>query len=108
MLRLLAEHGQIEPGYVVEEIRKQLPAIEKQLPTSAFDDGPPGALRATVTTLVALAATVRDLMSLDSWRIIRQMNDDFRPTPGRDGFLDLLDKIDVLLVQLAALRRRDR
>src|SRR4051812_17611677 len=102
LLRLLAEQGQIEPGYVVEEIRKQLPSIEKQLPTSAFDEGPPNALRATVTSLVSLAATVRDLMSLDSWRIIRQMNEDFRPTPGRHGFLDLLDKIDLLLVQLAA------
>jgi uncharacterized circularly permuted ATP-grasp superfamily protein/uncharacterized alpha-E superfamily protein len=102
LLRLLAEHGQIEPGYVVEEIRKQLPAIEKQLPKSAFDDGPPGALRATVTSLVTLAATVRELMSLDMWHTIRQMGEDFRPTPGRDGFLDLLDKIDLLLVQLAA------
>jgi uncharacterized alpha-E superfamily protein len=41
-------------------------------------------------------------MSLDSWRTVRQMDEDFRPTPGRDGFLDLLDKIDVLLIQLAA------
>ena len=49
LLRMLAEQGQIEPGYVVEEIRAQLPAIEKQLPKSAFDDGPPAALRATVT-----------------------------------------------------------
>jgi uncharacterized alpha-E superfamily protein len=87
---------------VVEEIRQQLPAIEKQLPTAAFDNGPPNALRATVSSLASLGATVRDLMSLDSWRIIRQMNDDFRPTPGRHGFLDLLDKIDMLLVQLAA------
>jgi uncharacterized circularly permuted ATP-grasp superfamily protein/uncharacterized alpha-E superfamily protein len=102
LLRLLAEHGQIEPGYVVEEIRKQLPAIEKQLPKSAFDDSPPGALRTTVNSLVSLAATVRELMSLDMWRTIRQMSEDFRPTPGRDGFLDLLDKLDVLLVQLAA------
>jgi uncharacterized alpha-E superfamily protein len=102
LLRLLAEQGQIEPGYVVEEIRKQLPSIEKQLPTSAFDEGPPNALRATVTSLVSLASTVRDLMSLDSWRIIHQMNDDFRPSAGRHSFLDLLDKIDMLLVQLAA------
>jgi uncharacterized alpha-E superfamily protein len=87
---------------VVDEIRQQLPSLEKQLPTSAFDDGPPGALRATVTSLVTLAATVRDLMSLNSWRIIREMNDDFRPTPGRSGFLDLLEKIDVLLVHLSA------
>src|SRR4051812_8644378 len=102
LLRLLAEHGQIEPGYVVDEIRKQLPAIEKQLPKSAFDDTPPGALRNTVNSLVSLAATVRELMSLDMWRTIRQMSEDFRPTPGREGFLDLLDKLDVLLVQLAA------
>lgn len=102
LLRLLAEHGQIEPGYVVEGIRQQLPAIEKQLPAAAFDEGPPNALRATVTSLVSLAATVRDLMSLDSWRIIRQINDEFRPTAGRPCFLDLLDKVDALLVQLAA------
>ncbi len=102
LLRVLAEHGQIEPGYVVEEIRKQLPAIEKQLPKSAFDDSPPGALRTTVNSLVGLAATVRELMSLDMWRTIRQMSEDFRPTPGRAGFLDLLDKLDLLLVQLAA------
>jgi uncharacterized alpha-E superfamily protein len=102
LLRLLAQHGQIEPGYVVDEIRKQLPAIEEQLPKLAFDDYPPGALRATVSELVALASAVRDLMSLDMWRTIWQMGEDFRPAAGRDGFLDLLDKIDVLLIQLAA------
>src|SRR5262249_42787789 len=41
-------------------------------------------------------------MSLDSWRIIRQMDEEFRPTPGRDPFLDMLDKLDVLLMHLAA------
>lgn len=102
LLRVLAEQGQIEPGYVVEGIRQRLPAIEKQLPASVFDNTLSGALRATVTSLVTLAATVRDLMSLDTWRIIRQMDEDLRPTPGRDPFLDMLDKIDVLLVQLAA------
>lgn len=102
LLRILAEQGQIEPGYVVDEIRPQLPAIEKQLPKSAFEEISPGALRATVTALASLAATVRDLMSLDSWRVIRQMDEDFHPTPGRDGFLDMLDKIDVLLMHLAA------
>jgi uncharacterized alpha-E superfamily protein len=45
---------------------------------------------------------VRDLMSLDSWRIIRQMDEEFRPTPGREPFLDMLDKLDVLLMHLAA------
>jgi uncharacterized alpha-E superfamily protein len=30
------------------------------------------------------------------------MDEDFRPTPGRDPFLDMLDKLDVLLMHLAA------
>ncbi|MEX0643184.1 MAG: circularly permuted type 2 ATP-grasp protein [Pirellulales bacterium] len=102
LLRLLAEQGQIEPGYVVDEIRRRLPAVEKQLPSAVFDESSPGALRATVTSLVTLAATVRDLMSLDSWRTIRQMDEEFRPAPGRDSFLELLDKVDTLLIQLAA------
>jgi uncharacterized circularly permuted ATP-grasp superfamily protein/uncharacterized alpha-E superfamily protein len=102
LMRSLAEQGQIEPGYVVDEIRLRLPAIEKQLPKSAFDDAQVGGVRAAVTALASLAATVRDLMSLDSWRIIRQMDEDFRPTPGRDPFLDMLDKLDVLLMHLAA------
>jgi uncharacterized alpha-E superfamily protein len=102
LIRALAEHGLIEPGYVVDEIRLRLPAIEKQLPKSAFEDGPSGGVRSAVTALARLAATVRDLMSLDSWRIIRQMDEDFRATPGRDPFLDMLDKIDVLLMHLAA------
>jgi uncharacterized circularly permuted ATP-grasp superfamily protein/uncharacterized alpha-E superfamily protein len=102
LMRSLAEQGQIEPGYVVDEIRARLPAIEKQLPKSAFDDLQTGGVRAAVTALASLAATVRDLMSLDSWRIIRQMDEDFRPEPGRDPFLDMLDKLDVLLMHLAA------
>ncbi len=87
LLRLLAEHGQIEPGYVVEEIRKQLPAIEKQLPTVGLRRQPtrctcgPRSIRSS-----ALAATVRELMSLDMWRTIRQMSEDFRPTPAATDF----------------------
>lgn len=102
LIRILAEQGQIEPGYVVDEIRLRLPAIEKQLPRSAFDESSSGGVRAAITSLANLAATVRDLMSLDSWRVIRQMDEDFRPSPGRNPFLDMLDKIDVLLIHLAA------
>lgn len=103
LLRVLAEQGQIEPGYVVDEIRLQLPAIEKLLPQATLDEGPHGGLRATVTQLAHLASSVRDLMSLDSWRIIRQMDEDFRPAAGQEGFLYMLEKLDALLVYLAAL-----
>ena len=36
LLRVLAERGQIEPGFVVDEIRLQLPAIESQLPAQCL------------------------------------------------------------------------
>ena len=109
LLRVLAEQGQIEPGYVVDEIRSQLPAIEaaaarrglrRRAARHASLDGQRASPR--------LAATVRDLLSLDTWRIIRQMDEDFRPATGRDGFLDMLEKLDVLLVQSGRLHRPGR
>ncbi|BBO32323.1 circularly permuted type 2 ATP-grasp protein [Lacipirellula parvula] len=103
LIRVLAELGQIEPGYVVDEIKVQMPALEKLLPAAVFDEKTPGTLRATVANLAQLAATVRDLLSLDTWRIIREMNDEFQPTASDDGFLDMLVKVDGLLAGLAAL-----
>jgi uncharacterized alpha-E superfamily protein len=41
-------------------------------------------------------------MSLDSWRVIRQMDEDFQPVTSGDSFLDMLVKIEALLVNLAA------
>ncbi len=102
LLRVLAELGQIEPGYVVDEIKLQLPAIEHLLPAAVFDDGQPGTLRWTVANVARLAATVRDLLSLDTWRIVRQMDDEFRPAATDDGFLDMLVKIESMLLHLAA------
>ena len=102
LLRILAERGQIEPGFVVDEIKSQLPAIENALPAAVFDDQQPGTMRSTVTELVFLASTVRDLMSIDTWRIIRQMNVDFWPAPNDGGLLPVLDQLESLLMQLAA------
>jgi len=102
LLRVLACQGQIEPGIVVEEIRPQLPAIEQLLTQAVFESDDPNSLRMIVSKMAVLASTVRDLMSLDSWRIIRQMDDNFWRSPESDGLLDVLEKIDGLLVELAA------
>jgi uncharacterized circularly permuted ATP-grasp superfamily protein/uncharacterized alpha-E superfamily protein len=102
LLRVLAYQGQIEPGLVVEEIRTQMPAIEQLLAASVFESDDPGSLRMIVSRIAMLASTVRDLMSLDNWRIIRQMDDNFWRSPDSEGLLDVLEKIDALLVQLAA------
>lgn len=102
LLRVLVCQGQIEPGVVVEEIRTRMPAIEKLLTQAVFESEDPSALRMIVSRMAMLASTVRDLISLDNWRIIRQMDDNFWRSPESDGLLDVLEKIDGLLVQLAA------
>jgi uncharacterized circularly permuted ATP-grasp superfamily protein/uncharacterized alpha-E superfamily protein len=103
LIRGLASQGMIEPGFVVQEIRDQLPAIERLLPAAVFNNDDVNALRSTVSRMTVLASSVRDLMSLDSWRIIRQMDDSFWSSPKSDGLLDVMEKVNELLVQLAAL-----
>lgn len=101
LLRMAAELGQIEPGYVVAEYKQRMPALENALPRAVFDERSVGSLRAIVTQMATLAAPVRDLMSLDTWRIIRTMDEDFRARPN-DGFIHMLDQLDALQVGLAA------
>lgn len=103
LLRVLAEGGQIEPGFVVEEIKSRLPAIERVLPISVFDDQQPHALRATVTKLAHLGAAVRDRISLDTWRILRQVDEQFWPSSAETDLANMLEKLDGLLRNLSAL-----
>ena len=103
LIRVLAEAGQIEPGYAVAEIKARLPALEKLLPAAVFDETTPGTLRATAGNLAYLTATVRDLILLDTWRIVRELSDEFLPASSDDSLLDMLVKVDGLLARLAAL-----
>lgn len=102
LLRVLAEGGQIEPGFVVDEIRSRLPAIERVLPLSVFDEEQPQALRATISRLAHLSAIVRDRISLDTWRILRQLDEQFWPSTTETDLADLLEKLDALLRNLSA------
>jgi uncharacterized circularly permuted ATP-grasp superfamily protein/uncharacterized alpha-E superfamily protein len=103
LLRVLAEGGQIEPGFVVDEIKLRLPAIERVLPISVFDDQQPHALRATVSKLAHLGAAVRDRISLDTWRILRQVDEQFWPSSAETDLAGMLEKLDGLLRNLSAL-----
>lgn len=102
LIRALAEYGQIEPGYALPEMHGQLPPLEQALPAAVFDNAQPGALRAIVTQLARSAATVRDRMSLDSWRVIHQMDEEFWPSAGPPDVTTLLERLDALRVNLSA------
>jgi uncharacterized circularly permuted ATP-grasp superfamily protein/uncharacterized alpha-E superfamily protein len=102
LLHVLAERGQIEPGFVVDEIKSQLPAIEDLLPSAVFDASHPNSLRSTVGRLAQLAAFVRDRISIDTWRILRQLDEQFAPATAEANLAETLERIDELLVNLSA------
>lgn len=95
LLRCAADQGQIEPGFVVEGMSQQLPKIEKALPAAVFDERQVGSLRFTLSAMQRVASIVRDRISLDSWRIINRVDQDFRP-PRKGATFDLSDLLVML------------
>lgn len=104
LLRALAEQGQIEPGYAVEEIKQPLPDFETNLPQLVFDRNQPGSLRSVLDQVFRLASQVRDRMSVDTWRIFVRIDQKFRlPKDSSIDLTDVLALINALIVDLAAI-----
>ena len=103
LLHCLAEQGQIEPGFVVEGIRDQLPAIEQALPDATLDEGQPGSLRSIVTRMFRVASLVRDRMSIDSWRIMKRIDQQLdAPRFRQANMTDVVSMTNNVIVDLAA------
>jgi uncharacterized alpha-E superfamily protein len=103
LIRTLAEQGQIEPGFAVEGIRQQLPAIEHALPDATFDGSQPGSLCSIVSRMFRVASLVRDRMSIDSWRIINRIDQQIDALRFRKANLtDLVSMTNNIIVDLAA------
>lgn len=96
LVRALAEQGQIEPGFAVEGIRELLPDLELALPEAVFNETEPRSLRSAINQVLRLASTVRDRMSIDTWRIINRLDDHARRPPLWGGRISPLDVLGVL------------
>lgn len=105
LLRALAEQGQIEPGYVLEGMRAPLPDFERTLPRLVLDSQQPGSLRSVLDNLGRLASLVRDRISMDAWRILVRIDQQFRVPQGETSvdFTDVLNLCNSLVVDLAAI-----
>lgn len=103
LLRAMAAQGLIEPGFVVEGIRQQMPAVDQVLPAAVLDERQASSLRATLAALYRAASVVRDRISIDSWRIIVRIDRDVEWPEGRTADpADLLALINPLVIDLAA------
>ncbi|MEM9186791.1 MAG: circularly permuted type 2 ATP-grasp protein [Planctomycetota bacterium] len=104
LLRALAEQGQIEPGYAVDELRDLLPHVDQSLPSQVLNRSQPGSLPSTVARVFSTAAEVRDRLSRDAWRVLLRVGEAF-PSPETDptDLTDLINATDELIVDLAAV-----
>jgi uncharacterized circularly permuted ATP-grasp superfamily protein/uncharacterized alpha-E superfamily protein len=73
LLRALAERGQIDPDYVIEEFNRRLPEVAEMLPACVLDDRQALSLRMSIRQAVRIAGKVRDRVALDLWRIVDRM-----------------------------------
>jgi uncharacterized alpha-E superfamily protein len=104
LLRCLAAQGQLEPGFVVEGIRQQLPAIERALPAAMLDASLPSSLASTLAAAHQVASLVRDRISIDSWQIVHRVYGELQSLAGRSGasLNDALVLVNRIISDLAA------
>jgi uncharacterized circularly permuted ATP-grasp superfamily protein/uncharacterized alpha-E superfamily protein len=101
LLRCLATQGQIEPGFVVEGIKEQMPSIEVALPAAVLGKEHTGSLRATIAAMYFNASLVRDRLSLDSWRIVQRLEYQLAALANPE-LSDLMELLNRLIIDLAA------
>jgi uncharacterized alpha-E superfamily protein len=76
--------------------------LEQELVTFLFKQQAPGGLGKTLLELRRIAALVRDRLSMDTWRILNQLHQDFRLRHGRIQFEDALAHLNRMITDLAA------
>jgi uncharacterized circularly permuted ATP-grasp superfamily protein/uncharacterized alpha-E superfamily protein len=92
LTRALCEQGQLEPGFAVDGMNTQLPALAESLPAAVFDPSDYGGLARSVRDLTRLASLVRDWISPDTWQRVNAAAESFWATPARD-WRDLADVV---------------
>jgi len=81
--------------------RMPLAALEREL-SFLFKQSPHTGMRRTLFELRRIATAVRDRLSLDTWRILNQLQQDFRIRHGRLQFDDVLAHLNHMITDLAA------
>ena len=105
LVHCLAEQGQIEPGFVVDELRQLLPTLANALPKNVLDEGQAGSIRSTIGSAYRNASLVRDRLSLDSWKVIRHLEGLLEKASQEKpfGLAELDELLDELVVNLSSL-----
>ena len=93
---------------IVDAAEVSLPVLEHALLTVMFDAQSPESVHATLAAVQRVASTVRDRMSLDAWRILSRLLQDFTPPvsaslPPLSTVLELLNHTVITLAAFSGL-----
>jgi uncharacterized circularly permuted ATP-grasp superfamily protein/uncharacterized alpha-E superfamily protein len=104
LVTALAEYGRVDAGFAVKETVEGPVVSERALLTFALAETPPLTLRATLASAQRLGSIVRDQISLDTWRIVNQLDRTLPrlPASGRLPVGVALDALNRLILSLAA------
>lgn len=102
---VLADQGQVEPGFAIDELSAHLPKLAAALPKLVADVDEVRGLSAAISELFRLASLERLWMSPDTFRKVRETAEEYQSAavPGWGGLVDLLDTVNQVILDLAAI-----
>lgn len=112
LLRALTHQTQTYPGFVGAGAETLLVEPTPEILALVADPNRSGTLPQTVQALVQAAWSVRHRLSIDTWRIVNEIEKRLQsvakaPPPALDGVLDAIDPLITLLVALAGLAQEN-
>ena len=82
----------------------RLEHCERELVAALTDPGPQGSLVAVINSALRVGRTVRDRISLDTWRVLASLSEELRAAPARLGpLLGLLNSVVVAIAAFGGL-----
>ncbi len=103
LLKTLTWQTGMFPGFAGDDARQKLQEPRAEIMRMAVAAGQPGNLVGTLSALLQSAFNVRDLWSVDTWRVIDDIDETLQDLQQADiGFAALQDKLDALIGQLMA------
>lgn len=102
LLRSMACLGQIDAGYVVDGIQQQLPSIDIMLPAFVANRKEDCSVRSVLESTLFIASKVRDRLSVDSWRILLNLDARFQEVGDLQDLTALLNLSNRLILDLSA------
>jgi uncharacterized circularly permuted ATP-grasp superfamily protein/uncharacterized alpha-E superfamily protein len=105
LFQALAGQGQAGPEALAPHPLLRPQVLEDELFAYLFDARRPDSLRSNLTSMYQAAAMVRDRISIDSWRILHRIEQDFRRPPLPRDLVqpgDLLALLNQVLINLSA------